>query len=102
MAALPGSTSLCLQLFVEMAENGEEQTAMNAIQRSPFEDLKAMIIRQSSNGALDDIDQVALMKLGHFTERSWSMMKHSMKGHLDLWSPTKLRMVCTSGQTWHA
>jgi ribosomal protein RSM22 (predicted rRNA methylase) len=103
MAALPGSTSLCPQLFVEMAENGEEQAAMSAIQRSPFfEDLKARIIRQSSDGALDDIDQVALMKLGRFKERSWNMMKHAMKGHVDLWSPRKLRTVCTTGHTWPA
>jgi hypothetical protein len=63
-------------------------------------DLKARITRQSSDGALDDKDQVALMKLGRFKERLWSVMVHAMKGHVDL-SRTR-KAVCSSGSTWHA
>lgn len=72
--------------------------AIAAIKKSNmYETLKANIIAEvdKDTGKLSDAKQVSLFKVGRFTEATWEFLTKELKPHLQLWSPAKLRKVCT-------
>ena len=48
------------------------------------------IKRSLTSERLSDADQIALWKLGRFTEGGWELLKHALNPHLKLWSPSYL------------
>jgi hypothetical protein len=83
-----------VQLFVDMAEAGGHEVALEALKRSPlFHRLEQQILRGCRRNCMSDEEQVGLKLIGGFGDNSWSLIKKAMEKSADLWSPPKLRKV---------
>jgi hypothetical protein len=83
-----------VQLFVDMAEAGGHEVALEALKRSPlFHRLEQQILRGSRRNCMSDEEQVGLKLIGGFGDNSCSLIKKAMEKSADLWSPPKLRKV---------
>jgi hypothetical protein len=82
-----------VQLFVDMAEAGGHEVALEALKRSPlFHRLEQHILQGCRRNCMSDEEQVGLKLIGGFGDNSWSLKK-AMEKRADVWSPPKLRKV---------
>lgn len=69
-------------------------TAIRCIQESTiFVELKARVLAVSRDNIMPKEDQVALHKLGNYTETRWGLLRQAMAPFVNLMSASSIRKV---------